>query len=43
MFDIVFTIDSNSRSTYRNRARTVPMRLFDASSVWHCLPCRLCR
>jgi hypothetical protein len=37
----VFTIDAHSRWTYRHRAQTVPMRLFDASSRWQCFPCRL--
>jgi hypothetical protein len=38
----VFTIEAHSHWTYRHRARTVPMRLFDASSRWQRFPCRLC-
>jgi hypothetical protein len=32
----VFTIEAHSHWTYHHRARTVPMRLFDASSRWQC-------
>jgi hypothetical protein len=39
----VFTIEAHSHWTYRHCARTVLMRLFDASSRWQCFPCRLCR
>jgi hypothetical protein len=38
----VFTIEAHLHWTYRHRARTVPMRLFDASSRWQCFPCHLC-
>jgi hypothetical protein len=37
----VFTIEAHSHWTYRHHARTVPMRLFDASSRWQCFPCCL--
>ncbi len=38
----VFTINAHSLWTYCHHARTVPMRLFDASSRWQSIPCCLC-